>query len=136
MNFILINLILFFGESKTKSIKKDEDSERISETLKNEKWYVLDSFYGTNEEKELIAFIKETIGNLEEKYGEVYLLRNEEIYKNYDFEKGRGFQPDFLLFLKGEKLFYQIFIEPKGNEFIGNDDCQQLIKAYKYGTLQ
>ena len=111
-----------FGEPKTKSIKKDVDSERISETLKNEKWYVLDSFYGTSEEKELITFVKETIGNLDKKYDEIYLLRNEEIYKIYDFEKGRGFQPDFILFMKGkENLYYQIFIEPKGNEFIGDD---------------
>jgi type III restriction enzyme len=49
----------------------------------------------------------------------VYLLRNEEIYKIYDFEKGRGFMPDFLLFLKEEKkkLYYQVFIEPKGSQF-------------------
>ena len=108
----------FFGEPKTKSVKMDEDSDRISESLKNEKWYVLDSFYGTSEEKGLIEFIKETIGNLQEKYNEVYLLRNEEIYKIYDFEKGRGFQPDYLLFLKDKKeLFYQIFIEPKGNDY-------------------
>ncbi|MBC8390274.1 MAG: type III deoxyribonuclease, partial [Actinobacteria bacterium] len=31
----------------------------------------------------------------------------------------RGFEPDFLLFLKGENgnLYYQIFIEPKGSQF-------------------
>ena len=49
----------------------------------------------------------------------MYLLRNEEVYKIYDFVKGRGFEPDFLLFLKGKNktLYYQIFIEPKGDEF-------------------
>ena len=60
-----------------------------------------------------------------------YLLRNEEVYKIFDFEQGRGFQPDFILFLKTKnkkkvgvvetELYYQIFIEPKGNEFIGDD---------------
>ena len=84
-----------------------------------------------SEEKELIGFIKETIGNLESKYKEIYLLRNEEVYKIFDFEQGRGFQPDFILFLKTKnkkkvgvvetELYYQIFIEPKGNEFIGDD---------------
>lgn len=122
----------FFAEPKTKTIEADTDSERIAKELETENWYVLDSFHGTSEEKELIGFIKETIGNLEQKYKEVYLLRNEEVYKIYDFEQGRGFQPDFILFLKTKdkkevkngfkaELYYQIFIEPKGNEYIGED---------------
>ena len=59
------------------------------------------------------------MGNFETHYEKVYLLRNEEIYKIYDFEKGRGFMPDFLLFLKEKKkkLYYQVFIEPKGSQF-------------------
>ena len=57
------------------------------------------------------------MGNLEDKYEQVFLLRNEEVYTIYDFDKGRGFQPDFLLFLKQKKknLYYQVFIEPKGD---------------------
>lgn len=124
----------FFAEPKTKTIEAvDADSERIAQELANENWYVLDSFVGTSEEKDLIEFIKTTIGNLKEKYQEVYLLRNEEVYKIFDFEQGRGFQPDFILFLKTKnrkemkngfkaKLYYQIFIEPKGNAFIGDDE--------------
>jgi type III restriction enzyme len=121
----------FFAEPKTKTIEVDKDSKRTAKELEIENWYVLDSFHGTSEEKELIGFIKETIGNLENKYKEIYLLRNEEVYKIFDFEQGRGFQPDFILFLKTKnkekvgvvktELYYQIFIEPKGNEFIGND---------------
>ena len=59
------------------------------------------------------------MGNFESKYEKVFLLRNEEVYKIYDFEKGRGFQPDFLLFLKSTKqeVYYQVFIEPKGSQF-------------------
>ncbi len=130
--FIAGDFNKFFSEPKIKTIEVDTDSERIAKELESEKWYVLDSFYGTSEEKELINFIKKTIENLEQKYEEIYLLRNEEVYKIYDFEQGRGFQPDFLLFLKtkdkkelqnGSKaeLYYQIFIEPKGNEYIGGD---------------
>jgi type III restriction enzyme len=112
----------FFGEEKTKSIKKDEDSERIERELKNNNWYVLDSFDGTSEEKELIEFIKNTIGNLKDKYADVYLLRNEEVYKIYDFKKGRGFQPDFILFLRGKTdLYYQVFIEPKAQYLLEYD---------------
>ncbi len=122
--FIAGDFKKFFNDPKTKIIEVDPDSERIAKYLEQENWYVLDSFYGTSEEKELIDFIKTTFGNLRDKYQEVYLLRNEEVYKIYDFDKGRGFQPDFILFLKGKdenNLYYQIFIEPKGNEFIGDD---------------
>jgi len=135
--FITGDFKKIFAESKTKLIESDTDSERITKQLETENWYVLDSFHGTNEEKELIGFIKETIGNLESKYKEIYLLRNEEVYKIFDFEQGRGFQPDFILFLKTKdknkigaaetELYYQIFIEPKGNEFIGDD------KTFKTG---
>jgi len=122
----------FFAEPKTKTIEKDEKLDSFAKDLENENWYVLDSFFGTTEEKELIEFIKETMGNLENKYKDIYLLRNEEVYKIYDFEQGRGFQPDFILFLttKDKKtidgvgkaeVYYQIFIEPKGDQFIGND---------------
>lgn len=130
--FIAGDFKKFFAEPKTKTIEVDTDSERIAKELETESWYVLDLFHGTSEEKEMIGFIKETIGNLEQKYKEVYLLRNEEVYKIYDFEQGRGFQPDFILFVKTKdkkevkngfkaELYYQIFIEPKGNEYIGED---------------
>lgn len=129
--FIAGDFKKFFDEPKMKTIEADADSERIAKELETENWYVLDSFHGTSEEKELIRFIKETIGNLEQKYKEVYLLRNEEVYKIFDFEQGRGFQPDFILFVKTKdkidtgvaktELYYQIFIEPKGNEYIGDN---------------
>ncbi len=102
-----------FGEPKTKSIKPENEDKSI---VSDNKWYVLDGFVGTSEEKKLVEFIKKTIGNLEEKYSQIYLLRNEEIYKIFDFKQARGFQPDFLLFLEGkDSFYYQIFIEPKGN---------------------
>ena len=108
-----------FGGTKEKAVEIDEESERIEKELKEQDWYVLSGFNGTSEERCLIDFLKEKIGNLKSKYEEVYLLRNEEIYKIYDFERGRGFQPDFLLFLKRSKqrLYYQVFIEPKGSQF-------------------
>lgn len=116
------NFNTFFSEPKTKTVKVDSESTRIfKDTLETSNWYVLDDFVGTSEERELINFIKDTIGNLESKYDEVYLLRNEEVYTIYDFDKGRGLQPDFILFLNGKKNNkYQIFIEPKGNDYIGD----------------
>lgn len=111
-----------FGEEKEKNVIIDPESKNLETELLQHKWYILNGFNGTSEERELLGFIKNKIGNLEEKYSEVYLLRNEEVYKLYDFEQGRGFEPDFLLFLKGGKnLYYQIFIEPKGGQFLDKE---------------
>jgi type III restriction enzyme len=118
------SLDMFFGEPKTKIVVSNEESDIKEKMLKNKDWYVLDSFHGTDQEIALIELINDTIVNLKEKYEEVYLLRNEEVYKIYDFEKGRGFQPDFILFLKDKdnnNLNYQVFIEPKG-EFLKEND--------------
>lgn len=103
-----------FGEPKKKSIEQKNEDELIA----NNEWYILDKFVGTSEEKKLVEFIRKTIGNLEEKYSQIYLLKNEEIYKIFDFKEARGFCPDFILFLEGkDSFYYQIFIEPKGNQF-------------------
>lgn len=128
-DFIAGDFDKFFSEPKVKSIEEKNLDDSIS---KDYDWYVLDGFVGTNEEKELVNFIRETIGNLEQHYNEIYLLRNEEVFKIFDFEKGRGFYPDFILFLKTKdqkeikngfkaQLYYQIFIEPKGDEYLGGD---------------
>lgn len=104
---------------KEKSIIVEEENTVLENELKDKPWYIYDGFSGTSEERNLISFLKDTMGNFENKYEKVFLLRNEEVYKIYDFEKGRGFQPDFLLFLKSnkEEVYYQIFIEPKGSQF-------------------
>lgn len=122
--FKIEKLEKFFNEPKTKSISLDKIKDEIS----NEKWYAIEGFAGTDEEIALIDFIKEKIGNLENKYDNIFLLKNEEVYKIYDFEKGRGFMPDFLLFLKSknaENLYYQVFIESKGNLFLTNNDTYE-----------
>jgi type III restriction enzyme len=106
-----------FGGVKEKSVEVSDPNKLLEEELLKKDWYVLNGFNGTSEEIGLINFLKDTMGNLEENYEKVFLLRNEEVYKIFDFEKGRGFQPDFLLFLKDQKkdFFYQVFIEPKGD---------------------
>ncbi len=109
----------YFNEPKQISVVNDPESDYLEKELVSNEWYALDSFYGTSEEKGLIKFLKETMDNFKDKYDDINLLRNEEVYKIYDFDSGRGFMPDFILFLKskGENLFYQVFIEPKGSQF-------------------
>ena len=104
---------------KEKSISIEEENTVLENELKDKPWYIYNGFSGTSEERNLVDFLTNTMGNFESKYEKVFLLRNEEVYKIYDFKKGRGFQPDFLLFLKStnEEVYYQVFIEPKGSQF-------------------
>lgn len=120
--------------------KDKEENLKLENELKNLNWYALNSFWGTDEERELVNFVKLRIGNLQEKY-EVCLLRNEEVYKIFSFESGEGFCPDFLLLLK-EKIskeipvYFQIFIEPKGKQLLEKDFWKEkflLQIAKKYG---
>lgn len=125
--FEAYSLAHFFSEEVRKNVKRDEHSQRLEDELKYEDWYVVDQFYGTSEEKGLIEFIKDTIINLQNKYREVYLLRNEEQYKIFDFNTGQGFQPDFILFLKDKtNLHYQVFVEPKGDNLLQKDEWKNL----------
>lgn len=109
----------YFQEPKKISVVEDTESNTLETELINKDWYALNAFYGTSEEKGLVKFLKETMENFKDKYQDIYLLRNEEVYKIYDFEQGRGFAPDFLLFLKSKETskYYQVFIEPKGSQF-------------------
>lgn len=130
----------FFSEPKTKSINVDNEYPEIAQ---DNQWYLLDSFVGTDVEKEFIEFIKNKMGNLEKEYKEIHLLRNEEVYKIYDFKTGRGFQPDFILFLKtrnkqavndgsATELYYQVFVEAKGDIFLdGYESFKDSKEAWK-----
>ncbi|WP_458450611.1 DEAD/DEAH box helicase family protein [Fibrobacter sp.] len=120
------------GFKKEKMILIDDgnddakENKRLEKELKNEDWYMLDSFWGTEEERKLIEFIKSRKSNLEDKYKSFQLLRNEEVYKIFDFETGQGFQPDFLLLLQGKNgnnnAYYQVFVEPKGKHLAGEEN--------------
>ena len=94
--------------------------------LSTEDWFVFNENYGTSEEKYLVKYIAKVAGLLKQKYTEVYLLRNERHFKLFNFDDGRVFEPDFVLFLvKGDikhALHYQVFIEPKGGHLIKHDE--------------
>jgi type III restriction enzyme len=113
----------YFNKPKQISVQEDAESYGLEQELIQKDWYALDAFYGTSEEKSLIRFLKGTMDNFKDQYEEVYLLRNEEVYKIYNFDDGTGFMPDFLLFLKtkDENLYYQVFIEPKGSHLLEKD---------------
>ena len=89
-------------------------------------WYAYNENYGTSEEKALVKYIEGIMPKLEEKYDEIYLVRNEKDIKIYSFDTGQAFEPDFVLFLriKGTSDKYdnlQLFIEPKGDGLMKQD---------------
>ena len=122
-----------FGESM-----KTPKNQMYALDLSNVRWYAYNDNYGTSEEKALVKYIEGKMEKFEEKYDEIYLVRNEKDLKIYDFAEGRPFEPDFVLFLrvKGSSDKYdnlQLFIEPKGNNLLIKDkwknDFLKQIKA-------
>ena len=90
------------------------------------KWYAYNDNYGTSEEKALVKYIYTIMSKLEEKYDEIYLVRNEKDIQIFSFDTGQAFEPDFVLFLriKGTSDKYdnlQLFIEPKGDGLMKQD---------------
>jgi len=103
--------------------------ENLRLNLSSKEWYVYNENYGTSEEKHFIQFINGMMEQLQEKYLDVYLLRNANLFKIYRFSDGRPTEPDFVLFLKekGKKkvIQYQLFIEPKGTHLMEVDKWKE-----------
>ena len=133
--------MLFIDEANEESLENAE----LEKDLQKKDWYALNSFWGTSEERKLIDFIKSHESKLFEKYDTFELLRNEEVYKIFDFDTGRGFMPDFLLFLHGKEKHnscYQVFIEPKGAHLAGDDNdgwkekfLEKISSRYGFGNV-
>ena len=113
---------LKFNKSNSRIKKKSRAFNK--QFVKKKKWLAYNGLYGTSEERDLVKLIDEWIKNSTQSYDEIYLIRNERHFKIYNFEDGRVFEPDFVLFLlqkNGETITYQLFIEPKG-EFLKERD--------------
>lgn len=110
------------GQNETKN-------QELQLDLSNRDWFVFNENYGTSEEKYFVRFLETMISDLQQKYDDVYLLRNEKHFKLYSFDDGRAFEPDFLLLLTkkelGIELTYQVFVEPKGSHLIDKDKWKQ-----------
>ena len=104
--------------------QKTPSETAIFEDLDSLDWYAYDDNFGTSEEKYLVRALRELMSELEEKWTDIYLLRNEKAVRIYSFEEGRAFEPDFLMFANDKQtgnVSWQIFIEPKGQQFLGGD---------------
>src|SRR5690554_4719221 len=112
-----------FKDKEIRVNKYDERANGQEDLVANEPWYVYNANYGTSEEKQFVELFSRRFEGLNQKFENIYLIRNERELKIYD-KQGRAFEPDFLLFCKqreGEQLTFQVFIEPKGNGFIAKD---------------
>jgi type III restriction enzyme len=127
---------------KDKVIKIDADSEKakgMQQTLDlvSKSWYAQNENYGTSEEKGFVQFLDRVMSKLQKQYHNIALLRNERQFHIYNFDDGRVFEPDFVLFLKNKKTnrenIYQVFIEPKGDQF---KDNKGLFNSSKEGWKQ
>lgn len=126
---------------KDKVIQVDGESSRAQPMrdfdFLSKPWFAQNEIWGTSEEEAFVRFVDEMMTKLEAKYHEVALLRNEFAFKIYDFDEGRPFYPDFVLFLKEKETnkehVYQVFIEPKGDEFI---DAHKTFEQSKEGWKQ
>ncbi len=122
--------ILNFAENESSEKEAGKSIRTFNETslyldISQKDWFVYEDNFGTSEEKHFIHFIDKTYAKLKKKYSEIYLVRNERFFKLYNFEDGRAIEPDFVLYLVNhnpeKSIFYQIFIEPKGNQFKDSD---------------
>lgn len=105
--------------------QKNSAETQYFEDLDNLNWYAYNDNFGTSEEKLLVRLIKDLMTELEEKWTDIYLLRNEKAVRIYSFDKGQAFEPDFLMFANDKKtgnVSWQIFIEPKGSQFLDSNN--------------
>lgn len=95
--------------------------------LNSKDWFAYEDNYGTDQEKHFIKFMNDQAEYLRNIYEEFYLVQNVKAVKIYDFETGRGFEPDFILFLRknSQNTVVQLFIEVKGDHLLEHDKWKQ-----------
>jgi type III restriction enzyme len=109
------------GDEREKGQLETEDKFKLN--LSTEKWFAFNDNFGTIEEKAFVSLFSRRFESLNQKFEDIYLIRNEREIKIFD-KLGRAFEPDFLLFCKqrnDQQLTFQVFIEPKGSYLIGYD---------------
>ncbi len=110
------------------SMKTNSDAN-LKLDIGQKDWYVYNDNFGTDQEKYFVKYINNMIDELKEKYDDVYLLRNEGLFKVFRFSDGQALEPDFVLFMReketDEKFNYQIFVEPKGGDRLLEDKWKE-----------
>lgn len=93
--------------------------------MRDHDWFIYDKAIVNGLEDDFINFINNYIDELKERYNDVYLIRNERKVKVVEINGTRGFMPDFLLYLKDKNYTYQVFLDPKGENLLKQDEWKQ-----------
>lgn len=117
------------GEAERGVPMSEAKNMELQMDLSSKDWYVYNENYGTSEEKYLIKFISDAMEAIQEDYEDVYLIRNESLFKIFRFSDGQGLEPDFVLLLREQEsddpTLFQLFVEPKGDHLISNDKWKE-----------
>ena len=97
----------------------------FSKSMRGQDWFIYDQAIVNQLEWDLIEEINQFLESLNEKYQNIYLVRNERKVKFQEIGGVRGFMPDFLLFMEDEEFSYQLFIEPKGSHLKAQDEWKE-----------
>ena len=113
------------GARRGEGVSQNID-ELYSFDLSDKEWYVYNDNYGTSEEKSFVKYFAGIVNEFKKQYSKIFLIRNERQFGIYSFSSGDRFEPDYILVLANDKnrnstIYYQVFIEPKGSQFIGDD---------------
>ena len=115
-------------ETGKPTMRTDID-EKYYIDLNKRDWHAYKENYGSSEEKLLVKFLDSQMEEIEKRFSDVYLIRNERFFKIYRFSDGKATEPDYVLFMtektSGEHLVYQLFIEPKGAHLLATDDWKE-----------
>ncbi|HDJ2067172.1 TPA: DEAD/DEAH box helicase family protein [Staphylococcus aureus] len=103
----------------------DLEDQKKPKDMGQHDWYIYDKAIVNGLERDLIDLINSMMEDLQNKYDEVYLIRNERKIKFREINGVRGFMPDFLLYLKDNEYTYQVFVEPKGQHLLLNDKWKE-----------
>jgi len=130
-------------EDKTLKVKPKPNAEGLKRYEKpfdvmQVDWYVYDENYGTSEEMDFVLFLNTQIKNLNEKFEDIRLIRNEKAFWLYSFiENGQRFEPDFILLLTTKnKTLLQVFIEPKGEHLrLGDTWKENFLLSLQEATI-
>lgn len=124
--FIKQHIHQVFTDKEIRVRKGDPREDGQESIIANEPWYAYNANFGTREEKSFIELFARKFESLQQRYEDIYILRNERELAIYD-KQGRRFEPDFLLFCKQkqENIAYQVFIEPKGKHLIATDKWKE-----------
>ncbi|WP_265458602.1 DEAD/DEAH box helicase family protein [Enterococcus sp. HY326] len=113
-------------------------TQRIdSHSMKGKDWFVYTNAIMNNLEYDLVGLLGNFIDQLQVKYKDIYLIRNDEKatrFKLTEFNGPRGFMPDFILYLSDEDFVYQIYIEPKGEDRVREDAWKEEMLEAINGT--